>query len=292
MASVTISLPRAAPHTPPPPSHTGLGAWLESLSASPAAPRLLCRPCSASNEVFTVCAVTADEGPVKWFTASAASALFANQAQHEEVDVAKQLRAFARGFECLYGAPHHAVNVGDVPDVRTLTVSVGNTLTAHTCSAFLLPSGEVVCFESQSFFRPSKLVVLQRCAYASARTFDALLVPHSHAHASELRLVDKTHLQDVSTWAQESGAVVFRAPGEPVPARLLLRLFGDGMTAEAIALAFLRPPGADSDASSASGDDADEWCASSDASSGYSEDADMSDFDEHEAAAAVADLKD
>ena len=285
MASLVT--PRAAPPaTPPPTLHAGLGAWLASLPAAPR--RLLCLPCSASNEVFSVCAVGTDGAPVQWFTASAAAALFAGQG--EEVDVAKQLRAFARGFDCLYGAPHHAVNAADVPGVQTLTVSVGDVHTARTCAAFLLPSGAAVCFESQDYFRPSALVVLQRCAYASARTFDALLIPESHAYASELRLVDKRRLQDVSAWALHGGAVVLRAPGEPIPARLLLRLFRDGMTAEDIARAFLDPQGARSDDASGS-DESDEWCADSDASSGYSEDADMSDFDEHEAAAAVADLQ-
>ena len=271
-----------------PPPHAGLAAWLSSLfpaNGPKAAPtRVLCSPCSASNEVFSVCVIASNE--VRWFSASVASALFAERPPGQEVDVEKHLRAFTRGFDCLYAAPYHAVNAADVPGVRPLTVSVGDVHTARTCTAFLLPSGEVVCFESQDFFTASALVVLQRCAYASARTFDALLVPKSLDTAEELRLVDKKYLQDVSDWAVQSGAVVLRAPGEPIPVRLLMRMFGEGATAKARA-AFLEPASSDG-----SEDDDDEWCAESEATSGYSEDDNMSDFDEHEAAMALEELKD
>ena len=262
-----------------PPCHPQLSSWLRSLVHDGHAPsRVLCVPCSTNNDTFSVVALYASQPP-KWLKVSCALAL----GEDHVVDVGDRVRAFKRGFQRVY-TEYGGINVTDVPGTLTLTASIGDQISAVTATVYLLKDGTVLCFESEDHALPADLLVLQRVAYSSAKTFDALFMPKTKLARDvlELRLVEKKRLREVSHWAQQSGCVVMQSPGEPIPARLLLQLYGDGCGAEDIVDVFLNPSGDDESGSDAPDDDG-EWCAedSSSESSDDSEDSDL-DFDADE----------
>lgn len=271
--SMTSLVPPAAS-----PCHPRLAKWLRSLVHDGLAPsRVLCVPCSTSNDTFSVVALYSAPTPPKWLRVSCMSMLGGDHV----VDVAESVRALNRGFQRVY-TEFGGVNVNEVPGTLTVTASIGDQISAVTTTVHLLKDGTVLCFESEDYAPAADLLVLQRVAYSSAKTFDALLLPKSKLARDvlELRLVEKKRLREVAQWAQQSGCVVMQSPAEPIPARLLLQLYGDGCTAEDIVDVFLNPSGDDDDDDSdALDDDDDEWCA--DDSSESSDESDL-DFDADE----------
>lgn len=235
------SLVSAAPVQP---SLQRLLAVLENAASA----RVLCSPCSATNEVFSVLVTFSDQSlKPEWVRASCLAAL---SSQNTDVDVEKGIREFRKSFQALYD-DHGAVNVNDLDGVVSVEASIGGTATATTAKVHLLPDGGVVCFETQNWTPRPTLIVLQRTAYAAARTFDALLLlPNANRRrdrALELRLVEKHHLSSVVGWSERAGGALVCSPGAPLSAQLVLRAFADGSTCEEVANAIA---GEDSDSDS------------------------------------------
>lgn len=260
------------------PRNARLDKWLQTLVHDGLAPsRVLCVPCTTSNDAFSVVALYSAPTPPKWLRVSFLSALEGSHA----IDIAEKVRAFRRGFQRVY-TEFGGVNVDELPGTLKLTASIGDQLSAVTATVHLLADGSVLCFESEDYAPLPDLLVLQRVAYSSAKTFDALLMPKTKLARDvlELRLVEKKRLREISLWAQQSGCVVMQSPAEPIPARLLLQLYGDGCSAEDIVDVFLNPSGDEYDDDSEAPDDDDgEWCADDTSdSSDASADSDL-DFD-------------
>jgi hypothetical protein len=264
----------------PPACNPRLAAWLRTLVHDGLSPsRVLCVPCSTTNDTFSVVALYSAPTPPKWLKVPCLSALTNGELV---VDVVEHVRALNRGFQRVY-TEFGGVNVDDTRGGLTVTASVGDHISAVTATVHLLKDGTVLCFESEDYAPPADLLVLQRVAYSSAKTFDALLMPKSKLARDvlELRLVEKKRLREVSQWAQQSGCVVMQSPAEPIPPRLILQIYGDGCSAEDIVDLFLNPSG--DEESDAPDDDDEEWCAedSSSESSDDSADSDL-DFDAEE----------
>lgn len=280
MTSLAAPLPSATPR------HPSLRALVAALqTATPA--RVLCSPCSTTNEVFSVLATFADHKAV-WVKASCLAAL---SSQKTDVDVEKGIRDFRAQFETLY-RDFGAVNVNDLDGVVTVDASIGDTTTATTTKVHLLPGGDVVCFETQNWMPTPELSILQRTGYAAARTFDALLLlpaaEDKRDQALELRLVEKQHLSDVLEWGNTAGMTMVCSSGAPLSAQLVFRAFADGSTCDEVVNAIV---GGDSD----SEPDSDvEWCGSDggEYESGDSmDDSDDSDFDAAAAEEELANLR-
>jgi hypothetical protein len=276
MTSLAAPLPSATPR------HPSLRALVAALqSATPA--RVLCSPCSTTNEVFSVLATFADHKPV-WAKASCLAAL---SSQKTEVDVEKGIRNFRAQFKTLYD-DFGAVNVADLDNALTVDASIGDTTTATTAKVHLLPDGDVVCFETQDWMPRPELSILQRTTYAGARTFDALLLfpaaKDKRDRALELRLVEKQHLSGVVEWGDRAGTTTVCSSGAPLSAQLVLRAFADGSTCDEVVNAIV------GDDSESEPDSDVEWCESDDSmdESDDSGDSGDSDFD---AAAAEEELE-
>ena len=248
-----------------------LAAWTSTLEAGGERPsQVLCLPLSASNDVFSAVALYSNgSSPPRWFTAP--TSLFDGD---EDDALARRVESVQRSFDAVY-TQFGGVDVHNVPGVRTVEASVDTSTTAHMCTLFLLPQGQVVCFERQLFVTCSVLTVLQRCAYVSARTFDVLLIPATYTNAQELRLIDKSQITAVAEWALQGGSVVLRAPGEPIPERLLLQLLREGMTPEDVAQAFVNPDFCEDSSEQSSDDEFVPSTSSSESDSDY----EMSDAD-------------
>ena len=286
MSSLAAPRPLAAPH----PSLVNLLATLSN--AAPGAARVLCSPCSTTNEVFSVLATFADHKPV-WVKASCLAAL---SSQKTDVDVEKGIQDFRVQFKTLYDN-FGAKNVNDLEGVVTVDASIGDTTTATTAKVHLLSNGDVICFETQDWMPCPELSILQRTTYTAARTFDALLLqpaaPQKRKQALELRLVEKHYLSDVLEWGNRAGTTMVCSSGAPLSAQLVFRAFADGSTCDEVVNAIV---GGDSD----SDPDSDvEWCRSdggaygsndSDDSMDDSDDSDDSDVFEFDAAAAQEEL--
>ena len=104
----------------------------------------------------------------------------------------------------------------DLDGVVTVDASIGDTTTATTAKVHTLPDGGVVCFEQRTGCRAAALSILQRTAYAAARTFDALLLrPEAKLkrdRALELRLIEKQHLSSVVKWGDTADTTVVCSP--------------------------------------------------------------------------------
>lgn len=265
-------------------------------SATPC--RVLCSPCSTTNEVFSVLVTFSDSSrKPEWVHASCLAAL---SSQKSDVDVEKGIRDFRQSFQTLYDN-YGAVNVNEVDGVVTVDASIGDTTTATTTKAHLLPNGDVVCFETEDWMPQPTLGILQRTVYAAARTFDALLLrpdaKKKRDRALELRLVEKQYLSDVVDWGKRSNTSIVCSSGAPLSAQLVLRAFADGSTCEEVVDAIT---GGDSGSES---DSDEEWRESEDDSdvvfkdgsddsddSYGSDDSDDSDGSEFDAAAAEEEL--
>lgn len=270
------------------PAHPSLHRALHRLRGG-ALRRVLCSPCSLTNDVFAAVALFDDAAPL-WIRKSCMQALGA-AGQEEEVDIEKCLRDFRKSFRSLY-EDFGAVDVEDVEGVVELEASIGDNRTATTASVYLLPEGNVVCFETRDYVSRPSLTVLQRTGYAAARTFDALmLMPNAASRgdrAFELRLIEKHNVADFAKWGERARLPVVCSPGSPLSAHLVLRAFADGSTVEEIVEAIV---GEDDDDSES--DDSDvEWCADEDAcSDDTEEDSDDSDFDALDAEEELANLR-
>jgi len=246
--------------------------------------RVLCSPCSSTNEVFSVLVTFAGDRNPEWLRASCLAAL---SSQSAEVDITKGVRQFKDSFRALYD-DYGAVNVSDVDGVVTFDASIGDRTTATTAKVHLLPDGAVVCFETKDWMPLPTLSILQRTAYAAARTFDALLLrPAAHDKCDrslELRLVEKQHLARVVGWGECSGAYVVRSPGAPLSAKLVLRAFADGSSCDEVVCAIV----GDDSGSEPDGDL--EW-QESDESMDEEDDSDGSEFDELAAEEELANLR-
>ena len=251
---------------------TSLPSFVASLrEARPSS--VLCSPCSSGDEVFSVAAVY--PFGVRWLRASCYEAL---SEIRDEVDVAKSLRDFRRGFAVLY----EQFGAVDVPGAGfAAEASMGDNASAVTAPVHFLPGGVCVCFESQTYAEAVELAVVQRTAYSAARTFDALLLRPASKTAVELRLIEKRHLTAVTAWATDGGATVLRSPGQPIPSHLLMRVYAEGGTTDDVVRIFT---GASDDDVSDSDED---WCE--DESS--EEEEDDSDFDPEEAAEELENLR-
>lgn len=269
----------STPAAPP-----ALAAFLRGLRADKPE-RVLCLPCSAGNETFAAVAL-APARPARWFHMTCMALL----SDGERNDIAHTLRQFTRLFDVLY-SEFDAVNVGELAGVQTLTASMGHDTTAATAAVHLLADGSMLCFARRQHTPPCELIVLQRLAFAGAQTFDVLLVPPSRDrnHARELRLVHKSQLPVVTDWGAQSGAVVMRSPGDPIPLSLILRLFQDGCPADQMESVFAghaSDDDSDDDADvilGGSDDEADpEWVASGDSEDSEASDAPSSEEEEEE----------
>jgi hypothetical protein len=239
----------STPAVPP-----ALATFLRGLRATKPE-RVLCLPCSAGNETFAAVALHPAHPP-QWFHMTC-MALLSDGTRN---DIAQTLRQFTRLFDVLY-TEFDATDVGELPGIQTIRASMGHDTTASTSDVYLLADGTMLCFAHREHTPACELIVLQRLAFAGAQTFDVLLVPPSRDrnHARELRLIDKTHLQVVTEWGNQSGAVVMRSPGEPIPLSLILRLFQDGCPADQMEQVFSGHTSDNSDDSEASDDE--EWVA-------------------------------
>lgn len=250
--------------------------------------RVLCSPCSLTNDVFTAVALFDDAAPL-WIKKSCMQALHSGE-HGDEVDIEKSLRDFQKSFQSLY-KDFGAVDVDDVDNVKMLEASIGDNKTATTASVYLLPGGDVVCFETQDYVACPALTVLQRTGYAAARTFDALmLMPNAASRADrafELRLIEKHNIGDFVKWGETANVPVVCSSGPPLSAQLVLRAFADGSTCEEVVDAIVG--GADSDSESDNSDV--EWCASEESESEGSEEDSDSDFDVVEAEEELANLR-
>lgn len=265
------------------PRHPSLQALVSALrSATPS--RVLCSPCSNTNEVFSVLATFAGNKPV-WVRASCLAAL---SSQKTEVDVEKGIRDFRAGFQTLYD-DFGAVNVKDLDGVLTVEASIGDATTATTAKVHLLPDGDVVCFETQDWMPRPELSILQRTVYAAARTFDALLLQpaaeNKRDRALELRLVEKQHLSEVLEWGDKVGTTTVCSSGAPLSAQLVLRAFADGSTCDEVVNAIVGD-----DSCSESDSDVD-WHESDESMDDSDEDSDDSDFDALAAEEELANLR-
>lgn len=279
--------------TAPHPSLQKLLATLQNAK-SEAAPgttpaRVLCSPCSTTNEVFSVLVTFSDDSrKPEWVRASCLAAL---SSQNTDVDVEKGIRDFRTQFKTLY-KDHGAVNVKDLDGVVTVDASIGDTTTATTAKVHLLPDGGVVCFETQDWMPCPALSILQRTAYAAARTFDALLLrPEAKLKRDrvlELRLIEKQHLSSVVKWGDTADTTVVCSPGAPLSAQLVLRAFADGSTCEEVVDAIT---GDDSDSESDSDVEWHESDESEDESGDSMDESDDSDFDVTAAEEELANLR-
>ncbi len=270
------------------PRHPSLRALVTALqTATPA--RVLCSPCSNTNEVFSVLATFADHEPV-WVKASCLAAL---SSQKTDVDVEKGIRDFRAQFKTLYD-DHDAVNVKDLDGVVTADASIGDTTTATTAKVHLLPDGNVVCFETQDYMPRPELSILQRTAYAAARTFDALLLrPKAKLkrdRALELRLVEKQHLSDVVEWGDRVGITTVCSSGAPLSAQLVLRAFADGSTCDEVVDAIVGDDSCSESDSDVDWHESDESMDDEDLDED-SDDSDDSDFDVAAAEEELANLR-
>ena len=283
MTSLVTPCPSAALH----PSLQQLLATLQNATPGATPARVLCSPCSNTNEVFSVLATFADHEPV-WVKASCLAAL---SSQNTDVDVEEGIRDFRAQFKTLYD-DHGAVNVKDLDGVVTVDASIGDTTTATTAKVHLLPDGGVVCFETQDWMPCPELSILQRTAYAAARTFDALLLlPEAKTkrnRALELWLVEKQHLSDVVEWGGRAGITTVCSSGAPLSAQLVLRAFADGSTCDEVVGAIV---GDDSDNESDSDVDWHESEESMDESGDSMDESDNSDFDVAAAEEELANLR-
>lgn len=274
-----------APH----PSLQKLLATLQNATpeATPGATpaRVLCSPCSTTNEVFSVLVTFSDDSrKPEWVRASCLAAL---SSQNTDVDVEKGIREFRAQFKTLYD-DHGAVNVKDLDGVVTVDASIGDTTTATTAKVHLLPDGDVVCFETQDWMSCPALSILQRTAYAAARTFDALLLrpkaKPKRDRVLELRLIEKQHLSSVVNWGVTADTTVVCSPGAPLSAQLVLRAFADGSTCKEVVDAIT---GDDSDSES----DSDvEWHESEESMGESGDSMDESDDSDFDVAAAEEEL--
>ena len=219
-----------APATPHHPSLDKLVSRLRTTKPL----RVLCSPCSTTDEQFAVLALFPGDARPTWVKASCLAALSAS------ADDVVQHPPFKSQFQTLYD-DYGAVNVHETKGVVALEASLGDTTTATTARVYLLPEGDVVCFETQDWMPSPELSVVQRTGYAAARTFDVLLVrpraPRRNDRALELRLVEKRRLPDVLEWGHDSNIATACSPGAPLSAHLLLRAFSDGSTVEEIVAA-------------------------------------------------------
>lgn len=289
MTSLASPCPSGTPAAPLPPTesttprHPSLRALVAALqSATPV--RVLCSPCSTTNEVFSVLATFSDRKPV-WVKASCLAAL---SSQSTDVDVEKGIRDFRAQFKILYD-DFGAANVKDLDGVLTVDASIGDTKAATTAKVHLLPDGNVVCFETQNWMPRPELSILQRTTYAAARTFDALLLlpaaKNKRDRVLELWLVEKQHLSDVVEWSSKAGIATACSSGAPLSAQLVLRAFADGSTCDEVVDAIV----GDESGSESDNSDAD-WQESDESMDDSEEDSDDSDFDADAAEEELANL--